>query len=81
MLSSLRPALLLYVFLMVGVFLLFVPWTSIWEQAILALMPQERGEWLLSGWVRGCVSGIGALDLFVAAQLLGELWGGVQRRR
>jgi len=72
--SRIGTALLLYVFAALGVFLLVVPWTAAWTQAISALLPPPAGRWALSGWVRGCASGMGALDLALAAQLGVELW-------
>jgi len=57
-----------------GVFLLLAPWTPVWDQAIRALLPGEIVPWARSGWVRGIVSGLGALDLLVASQVGIELW-------
>lgn len=70
-------AFALYAFLMLGVFLLVAPWTAIWEQAIVALMPTAAGELFSGGWIRGVISAIGALDLVVAFQVaVGLLRGG-----
>lgn len=69
----LRSALSLYAFAVAGLFLLVAPWTPVWAQATAALAPESIGGWLLSGWVRGGVSGLGALDLAVAVQLGAEL--------
>lgn len=57
-----------------GGFLLLAPWTAFWLEATVTLLPEGFHPWALSGWMRGVVSGLGALDLFVAAQLGGELW-------
>ena len=74
MADSLRTALRLYVFGVIGIFLLVAPWTPVWDQATLALAPSELGGWVRSGWLRGIVSGLGTLDLIVAAAEAGLLW-------
>jgi hypothetical protein len=71
--SRIASALTVYGFLVFGVFLLVVPWTPIWGQAMLAFLPTPAGRWALQGWVRGLVSGLGAIDLVVAFQAAGEL--------
>ena len=72
--SRIRTALLLYAFAIVGLFLLVAPWTGVWSQAIVGLLPTPVGRLALSGWVRGIVSGLGALNLAVAFQVSIELW-------
>ena len=42
-------------------------------QATVALLPTALGQWALRGWVRGVISGLGALDLVVAIQVAAEL--------
>jgi len=69
-----QTVLTIYVFAVLGVFLLFVPGTSIWDQVTLVFLPPGLGSWARSGWVRGAVSGLGALDLIAAAQEAGVLW-------
>jgi hypothetical protein len=71
--SRILGALLLYTFVVLGVFLLVAPWTPVWSQATVALLPTTLGHWALGGWVRGMVSGLGALDLVVALQVALEL--------
>jgi hypothetical protein len=46
----------------------------VWEQAARGLAPPALAGWALSGWARGIVSGLGAIDLFVAAHYVAELW-------
>jgi hypothetical protein len=72
--SRVGVALSLYAFGVLGLFLLVAPWTPAWTQATYALIPKPVGRWVLSGWTRGIVSGLGALDLLIAMQLGLELW-------
>jgi len=75
--SGLRSVLLVYAYSVLGVFLLIGPWTPVWEQASHGLLPQPAHAWARSGWVRGVVSGLGAVDLVVAARLgAGMISGG-----
>jgi hypothetical protein len=62
----LKSAGALYFFFVLGVFLVFVPWSPIWDHAILAIAPFKAAGMLGSGWVRGSVSGLGVLDLILA---------------
>lgn len=64
----------LYAFAMLGLFLLVAPWTPAWAQATYALLPRPAARWVLSGWMRGVASGLGALDLAIAAQVAVDLW-------
>lgn len=74
----LRTAYMLYAFAIFGLFLLVAPWTPVWERAMLALLPTSLGSCIMSGWARGTVSGLGALDLLVAFQVAKELWSQMQ---
>ena len=71
--SGFRSILLVYIYSVLGVFLLVAPWTPVWEQASHGLLPQSAHMLVLSGWVRGLVSGLGAADLVVAAGLAGRM--------
>lgn len=71
--SRIAAALLLYTFTVLGVFLLVAPWTPVWGQAVMALLPAALAEPLLGGWARGLASALGALDLIVAVQVAVEL--------
>lgn len=54
----------------IGVVLLFLPWLSLWERNyFLSLYPSLR-PFLLNPSVRGVVTGLGALDIVVAAGML-----------
>ena len=76
--SRIRTALWLYAFGAIGLFLLVAPWTAVWSQAAAGLLPSRFGRLVLLGWVRGIVSGVGALDLVVALQVARELWHEMQ---
>ena len=76
-----RTALSLYAFGVLGAFLLAVPWSPIWDHATLSVAPYALGAWVRSGWLRGAVSGLGALDLLVAVQEAGVLWQGLRGGR
>jgi len=67
--SGLKSVLAVYAYSVLGVFLLVAPWTPVWEQASQGLLPHAAHVWALSGWVRGVVSGLGAVDLVVVARL------------
>jgi hypothetical protein len=72
--SRIGAALSLYAFAVCGLFLLVAPWTAVWDQAAYALTAEPLQSWILGGWARGVVSGLGAVDLAVGAQVAAELW-------
>lgn len=49
-----------------GIFLLLAPWSMLWLNSYFAQVPELRGV-LLSGYVRGGVSAVGALLLVVGS--------------
>jgi hypothetical protein len=79
--QRLRVALRLYVFGVLGLFLLVSPWTAVWQRATMALLPTALAEVVRSGWLRGMVSAIGVLDLIVALQCALELSDRLRERR
>ena len=66
MTSRLQTALVVYVFAALGVFLVAAPWSPLWEASTAGYLPTAAGAWLRSGFVRGLVSGLGALNLAAA---------------
>jgi hypothetical protein len=59
----LAVALILFCF-EIGLFLVFVPWSALWEHNAVLLYLPLRGL-LLNNFVRGAVSGLGVIDLFI----------------
>ncbi len=57
-----------YFFGVLGVFLATAPWTALWDECTLFVLPIGWGAWVRSGWVRGLVVGVGVLDLIAAAR-------------
>jgi hypothetical protein len=75
--SRLRTAFLVYAFAALGVFLIAVPWSPVWETSTAGYLPTLAGPWLRSGFVRGLVSGLGALNLVAAwSEARSLLWPG-----
>lgn len=66
---------------MLGVFLVAAPWTPVWDQASGALGQSLLATWTASGYVRGFVSGLGVLDLLVAAREAEAVWRDVRSAR
>ena len=66
MTSRLQTAFLVYLFAALGVFLLAAPWSPLWESSTSGYLPTAAGTWLRSGFLRGLVSGLGALNLAAA---------------
>ena len=66
MTSRLQTAFFVYVFAALGVFLVAAPWSPLWEASTAGYLPTIAGGWLRSGFVRGLISGLGALNLVAA---------------
>ena len=64
--SRLQTALHVYVFAALGLFLILVPWSPLWLAATLPYLPTAAGPWLRSGFLRGLISGLGALNVLAA---------------
>lgn len=72
--SRIWTAIVLYAFTVFGIFLVVVPWSALWDQALLGVTAQPLRALVATGWARGAISGLGGLDLMVAAQLMAEMW-------
>lgn len=58
----------------IGLFLVFVPWSALWENnVLLTYWPSLRG-FLLNNFVRGAVSGLGVIDVVLGLFELGRFW-------
>jgi hypothetical protein len=57
----------------IGLFLVFVPWSSLWEHNVLLVYLPLRGL-LLNNFVRGAVSGLGVIDLLLGLGELSQFW-------
>ena len=66
MASRLQTAFFVYIFAALGVFLVAAPWSPLWEASTAGYLPTALGAWLRSGFMRGLVSGLGALNLAAA---------------
>lgn len=64
--SRLLTAFLVYLFAALGVFLVVAPWSPLWESSTAGYLPTPLGPWLRSGFVRGLITGLGALNLKAA---------------
>ena len=67
--------------LLVGIALVFAPWTPLWEANWLLQMWPAARSIVLSGFTRGAVSGLGLVNLVLALRdvrerLTGGSWGG-----
>jgi hypothetical protein len=54
----------------IGVLLVFLPWVGLWDSNFFLVHYPVLRPYLLHPSVRGAVSGLGALDIFVAAGML-----------
>ncbi len=54
-----------------GAVLFYLPWTSLWEQNYFLSQFPSLMRVLLHPSVRGAISGLGVLDIFLAVSLIG----------
>jgi hypothetical protein len=77
LISRIRTAFLVYAFAALGVFLVAVPWSPVWETSTAGYLATSAGPWLRSGFLRGFVSGLGFLNLAAAwSEARSLLWPG-----
>jgi hypothetical protein len=63
--------ILIVLCLEMGAFLLYLPWSTFWEQNyFLGHLPQALRMFILHSSFRGIVSGIGILDILVGISLI-----------
>jgi hypothetical protein len=53
-----------------GVLLILVPWSGFWERNFFLERYPDLLPWMLNPFLRGAVSGLGLLDVFVAISFL-----------
>jgi hypothetical protein len=71
---TLKSSISLYIFLVLGLFLAVAPWTPVWYEATVLLLPTRFGASAQLGWVRGLVSAVGVLDLLAAGSAAMDLF-------
>ncbi len=63
----------------IGILLVVLPWTPLWqENHFLGWLPERWVDWLMTGSARGVVSGLGLLDLWIGLE---EAIGPRRRRK
>ena len=58
----------------IGFFLVFVPWSQLWEHNVLLSYSLHIRRLLLNNFFRGAVSGLGVIDLVLGFSELGRFW-------
>ena len=58
----------------IGLFLIFVPWSQLWENNVLLSYSFYLRRLLLNNFFRGAVSGLGVVDLILGFSELGRFW-------
>jgi hypothetical protein len=58
----------------IGLFLVFVPWSDLWDHNVLLAYSFHLRGLLLNNFVRGAVSGLGIIDLVLGVSELGRFW-------
>ncbi len=62
----------------IGVVLVFVPWSALWENNVLLTYSISLRGLLLNNFVRGAVSGLGVVDLALGLGELGRFWKSIK---
>jgi hypothetical protein len=57
----------------IGLFLVFVPWSTLWEHNALLFYLPLRGL-VMNNFFRGAVSGLGMIDVFLGLGELTRFW-------
>jgi hypothetical protein len=65
-LQRLSLVLLVVTCIYIGLLLLVLPWSHYWQDnRFFAMLPQRWVEWLELGSVRGVISGLGLMDIWI----------------
>ncbi len=58
----------------IGLFLIFVPWSTLWETNVLLTYSFALRNFVLNNFVRGAVSGLGVIDVLLGFIELAVFW-------
>jgi hypothetical protein len=58
----------------IGLFLIFVPWSTLWETNVLLTYSFSLRNFVLNNFVRGAVSGLGVIDVLLGFLELAVFW-------
>jgi hypothetical protein len=58
----------------IGLFLMFVPWSALWEHNVFLTYSFRLRGILLNNFVRGGVSGLGGIDVLLGLSELRYFW-------
>ena len=72
-----RRLLIIALLIELGLLLIVVPWSAYWERNYFAQLSPAVGALITNNYVRGAVTGLGAVNLFAA---LADLSALVRRR-
>ena len=61
-------------FLEIGFVLIVIPWSAFWDRNYFAEMLPPLQAFITNNFVRGAVSGLGAVNLFAALSELAEIF-------
>ena len=64
----------------IGLFLMFVPWSGLWEHNVFLDYSLRLRGLLLNNFVRGGVSGLGVIDVLLGFSELRYLWKSLIKR-
>jgi hypothetical protein len=62
----------------IGLFLVFVPWSALWENNVLLSHSLHLRSLVLNNFFRGAVSGLGVIDLVLGLSELGRVWKSIR---
>lgn len=68
MMNRIFRVLLLLVWLELGLMLVLVPWSDIWQANYFLIQFPELGTILRSPYLRGAISGLGVMNVFLALE-------------
>jgi hypothetical protein len=63
-----------------GLLLILIPWSAFWDRNYFADLVPGLRDFITNNFVRGAVSGLGAVNLFAALSELAEIFSRPQSR-